>query len=199
MSKSPNGAWWGPILEKTAAKFYGRYENMDGGTQQESLYLLTGMPTHSLPNAGSSESKIWNSIIDWDKRNYVMTASVLDNGLEGGYDGLATGHAYTLIGAQEYNGVKLIKIRNPWGSESYKGKWSDDDKDMWTQDAQTKLKHTMNKEDGIFYVPLDRYKTLFFDTIVAYYQNWEIARQAQKWDRSQSISSVSVSINNPVA
>lgn len=30
--KSPNGAWWGPIIEKAAGKFYGRFENMNGGS-----------------------------------------------------------------------------------------------------------------------------------------------------------------------
>lgn len=42
--ESPNKAWWGPILEKAAAKFYVDYSNMDGGSTAESLYMLTGAP-----------------------------------------------------------------------------------------------------------------------------------------------------------
>ena len=44
-NRSPYGAWWVPILEKAAAKFFGTYENINGGRRSESLYLMTGMPT----------------------------------------------------------------------------------------------------------------------------------------------------------
>jgi hypothetical protein len=66
LRKSPNGAWWGPILEKGAAKFYGRYENMNGGLPAESLYALTGMPTVSFRNIRTSESDIWGYLSDAD-------------------------------------------------------------------------------------------------------------------------------------
>ena len=68
LRKSPNGAWWGPILEKGAAKFYGRYENMDGGQQAESLYALTGMPTHSVVNNKLEEDELWNLLSDYDQK-----------------------------------------------------------------------------------------------------------------------------------
>lgn len=35
--KSPNGAWWGPILEKASAKFFGNFMNMSGGWMTESI------------------------------------------------------------------------------------------------------------------------------------------------------------------
>lgn len=49
-SRSENGAWWGPIIEKGAAKFFGRYESLNGGLAGESFYALTGMPTHRYVN-----------------------------------------------------------------------------------------------------------------------------------------------------
>lgn len=30
--KSPNGAWWGPLLEKASAKFFGTYDNLVSGS-----------------------------------------------------------------------------------------------------------------------------------------------------------------------
>ena len=40
--------------------------------------------------------------------------------------GLAYGHAYSVIGvATLKNGTKIVQVRNPWGLEGYKGKWSD--------------------------------------------------------------------------
>jgi hypothetical protein len=44
-NKSVNGAWWVPIMEKAAAKYYGNYENIDGGMAELAVYALTGMPS----------------------------------------------------------------------------------------------------------------------------------------------------------
>jgi len=45
--------------------------------------------------------------------------------------GLVPGHAYSVISASEYNNVKLLKIRNPWGHFEWEGDWSDKS-DLWT-------------------------------------------------------------------
>ena len=47
--------------------------------------------------------------------------------------GLAQKHAYTVLSAHEVNGVKLLRIRNPWGTEQYQGPYSDDDTANWDQ------------------------------------------------------------------
>lgn len=50
--------------------------------------------------------------------------------------GLVSGHLYTLLGAVELsNGVRLLKLRNPWGSEMYNGPYSDCD-DSWTPELK---------------------------------------------------------------
>jgi len=45
------------------------------------------------------------------------------------WNNVVPGHAFTLLGAVEetFDGVpvKLIKVRNPWGSEKYTGPYSD--------------------------------------------------------------------------
>ncbi len=41
---------------------------------------------------------------------------------------LYTGHAYTILGAGVFSdGMKYLKMRNPWGTETYCGPLSDDD------------------------------------------------------------------------
>jgi hypothetical protein len=32
-------------MEKAAAKYYGTYENLDGGSADQAFYALTGMPS----------------------------------------------------------------------------------------------------------------------------------------------------------
>ena len=38
---------------------------------------------------------------------------------------IVPGHAYTLLSACEANGVKLLRLRNPWGDHEWTGDWSD--------------------------------------------------------------------------
>lgn len=48
-------------------------------------------------------------------------------------DGLSKSHAYTVIGVHTLSdGTRLVKIRNPWGEEGYKGAWSDNS-NKWTE------------------------------------------------------------------
>lgn len=71
-------------------------------------------------------NELWNDIKMWDQKKYIMGASCTRSQY-----GLTSGHAYSLIGAYELNGHKVLKMRNPWSSERYNGPWSDNDS-RWT-------------------------------------------------------------------
>ena len=83
-------------------------------------------------------------------------------------NGLAKGHAYTVIGVTtEVPGKRLVKIRNPWGTERYKGPWCDGCKE-WndvSQEVKTKLGY-QNADDGIFYMTVEDYWAGFEETNV---------------------------------
>ena len=124
--KSPNGAYWGPLIEKAGAKYYGNYERAEGGMGVEAFSMLTGMPTKMVSTSDHSNDDLWALIKDMDTKEWMMTAS---NHVRN--HGLPSGHAYTLLGAVKLsNGTKLLKIRNPWGSEVYNGPWSDGSSQM---------------------------------------------------------------------
>jgi len=54
------------------------------------------------------------------------------------YQGLASGHAYSLLGVYELKDTsgrvieQLVHMRNPWAREGWKGKWSDGST-AWTE------------------------------------------------------------------
>ena len=58
----------------------------------------------------------------------LFTESEQKPGYKGG---LIAGHAYSIIKADDYKGVKLLQIRNPWGSFEWDGDWSDNSP-KWT-------------------------------------------------------------------
>jgi glycosidase len=134
--KSPNGAYWGTLMEKAAAKYYGNYERMEGGNMQEALYMLTGMPTRSFSTSDETTDELYTLVKQMDDAKWVMTTSNHRRNY-----GLPGGHAYTLLGAVTLNdGTKLVKIRNPWGSEAYTGPYSDSSNEM-TEAVRTELGH----------------------------------------------------------
>jgi len=131
-----------------------------------------------------------------------MTGAVMGGGDK---QGLVTGHAFTVLGVNTYfdkaanKDVKLVKIRNPWGSERYKGAWSDKDTKSWTDEARRALNHQANMADGVFFMPISNYQKLFYNTIVGFYSDWKIARKDNTWDRKSSIKKFKWTISNPVA
>jgi len=101
--------------------------------------------------------------------------------------GLVNGHAYSLIGVAEYQQIKLVKIRNPWGAEKYKGPWSDKSSE-WTTDARTAL-GSVDKNDGVFWMPLSTFKSLFSSFTIALYQDWHQEKKDVTWNRSTNLPS----------
>lgn len=62
-----------------------------------------------------------------------------------------------VVAVTDNNGVttKLVKLRNPWGAETYKGPWCDSCKE-WTA-ATEKQAGLMRSDDGVFFIPIDVY------------------------------------------
>ena len=76
---------------------------------------------------------------------------------------MVTGHAYTVLGVETLTGgVKLVKMRNPWASEKYSAKWCDSCAE-WADVSQADKDRIGFKkaDDGIFYMPLDLFKSTF--------------------------------------
>jgi len=165
--KSDLGAWWGPILEKATAKFYTDYANMDGGSTEESMYMLTGAPTMKYSNSAYEANALYDILKMHDENNHIITGGVSRSN---NYQ-LYSGHAYSILGVAEWQGTKLVKIRNPWGSEKYMGPWSDDSSEMKAAMAAGFKYSPAN--DGIFYQKVSDFKTLFSSFAVAMTQDWE--------------------------
>lgn len=123
-----------PLLEKAFAKMDQNYDRIIGGFGIEGLRTLTGKPTVWIKHDSSKRAQVEPIHRFFAKKNFPMTAACCRNG---GTGGLVSGHAYTLLDVVDLvNGSgtvihTLAKMRNPWGSESYHGKWSDNDS-SWT-------------------------------------------------------------------
>jgi len=64
--------------------------------------------------------------------------------------GLLINHAYSILGAEEYKGTKLVRVRNPWGRCEWKGAWADESKE-WTPVALKHFNYSF-ANDGTFFM-----------------------------------------------
>ena len=64
--------------------------------------------------------------------------------------GIVSGHAYTVISVHEAEGIKLMRVRNPWGKHEWKGDYSDHSP-LWTESLKKEL-GWIDKDDGMFFM-----------------------------------------------
>lgn len=63
-------------------------------------------------------------------------------------------------------------MRNPWGRERYNGAWNDEDP-QWTDDFKKQANLVVNKDDGFFHVPLEKFAQVFDGIVVVHYKDWK--------------------------
>ena len=67
-------------------------------------------------------------------------------------------HAYTLLKVDTLKfkdkSLKMVQLRNPWGSGQFNGSWSDKDKNWNLVDASEKKRigYVGDNDDGIFFM-----------------------------------------------
>ena len=120
---------WGSILEKAMAKLHGNYEHIIEGNPREATMTLTGSPSLYQMHDELDIDSIWDQLVLHDKNGEMIffNTPVWSGGREKNSCGLSTGHSYVVLSAKKLsNGERLIKLRNPWGEESYKCAYSDE-------------------------------------------------------------------------
>ena len=121
---SKDGALWGPLIEKAFAKLHGNYEAIENGDPTHSIEVLTGAPSTYYDHDSTHIDQLFFDIsaaIEADGMVSVISPEGTSS------NNIAQGHVYTVLSAHEENGVKLYRIRNPWGREDYTGAYSDSD------------------------------------------------------------------------
>ena len=122
---------WVSILEKAWAKVHGTYARMEGGLPCFAASHLVGVPSESIRHDQIEDPEdFFNMLKLADIRDFTMMAASHGQGEVTSDEGVVSGHAYSLISIHEFKhrgqDVRLLKLRNPWGTGEWKGAWSDD-------------------------------------------------------------------------
>ena len=173
---------WVQVLEKAYAKAFGSYEAIEGGKPYQAFFTLTGFPSDCLLHKGVDEDSLWERIRDAAIRNLPMVGSVnsvvLNQTQVIKESGLADHHAYTLIHArtvidpEDGTVVRLVKIRNPYGTRSrreWHGEWNSMTA-FWMKQMKDQIMMD-DKLDGVFWMNFSQYIQFFYMTTICLYQD----------------------------
>lgn len=183
-----------PLMEKAYAKLDVNYERLSGGMPYEALRTMTNMPTTYVSNhRGGKAAESWTAIHHLAGRNFPMTSPCCNNRVS---NGLVTGHAYTLLDSHKLsNGQRLVKMRNPWAFQEYKGDWSDSSS-KWTEAFKKEVGGVVNSNDGTFWMDYETYIKEFWGYSITMYNNYKGYHQI---NIKQTVREVKYTVTNPVA
>ena len=95
-------------------------------------------------------------MVEWNKRgSHLIAGSPEGSHFKKNKDGIVQGHAYNILDVVEFHGVQLLKLRNPWGEQEWKGDWSAESS-MWKKYPAVASKCNFDKDrtqtDGVFWM-----------------------------------------------
>jgi hypothetical protein len=174
---TPEGQLWPALVEKAYAKAHGSYQQLSGGFIAEGLSDLTGAPCETILFDTVDADFFWARLLSFVQTGFCMGVATSGRSAQ---QGLVGGHAYSIldvlqldnivVGEQskltDYFGpdkassphrerkketVRLVRIRNPWGTKEWKGDWSA--KSMqWTHRLRQRLPDSWKQGDGTFFM-----------------------------------------------
>ena len=160
---------WPILLEKVWAKCNLSYEDIINGNSADAFQFLSPAPFDTYYHNNDNKS-LFDIIDDSIKKNYIVVSDItLTENTNLDYlskMGLLTNHAYNIIDTvtlkQNSAEVKLLKIRNLWGTNEWKGDWSDNS-GKWTENFKRTVK-LEKKEDGIFWMAYEDFIQFYTST-----------------------------------
>lgn len=189
---------WLPLLEKAYAKAHGDFASIDGGFTGEAIEDLTGGVTTEIYSTDIlDKDAFWRDELMQVGKQFLFGCATgfysnwLDTSNEPRErDGIAEGHAYSIMDAKEVKGAndvkahRLLKVRNPWGRKEWTGKWSDGSSE-WTAEWMQLLDHKFGN-DGIFWIS--------YEDLLKNYQHFDRTRIfGPEWNVTQCWTNVNVS------
>ncbi|XP_060522923.1 calpain-7-like [Cylas formicarius] len=174
---SNKNEFWISLLEKAYMKVMGGYD-FPGSNSNIDLHALTGWIPERVGirlkeadfNKDSLFTTLESRLAKGDVLVTVATGELSDADAE--RSGLVATHAYAVMDVRTVNGVRLLKLKNPWSHLRWRGNYSELDTYHWTPDLQKLLNYDPNSaaqfDNGVFWIDFDSVLR-FFDV---FYMNW---------------------------
>ncbi|XP_028828109.1 calpain-2 catalytic subunit-like [Denticeps clupeoides] len=158
VQSSERSEFWSALMEKAYAKLNGSYEALKGGLPSESFTDLTGgiVEVYDLSKPPPYLFMLMRKAMALGSLLATFTKEVA-------FQNLDKLHAYSITGMEEVHGksgtVQLVRLRNPWGCNEWKGAWSDESKEWDLIDPKEKAKLNYSADDGEFWMSYPDFKS----------------------------------------
>lgn len=147
---------WPILIEKAFSKLMGNYRTIEGGWPTDAGMAFMGTPSYWKSSSNYTGDALHALVTAEDNANSVMWCATSSS-----MNGIIGGHAYSLIDAHTLsNGVKLLRIRNPWGNSEWTGEWCDADFAANKSQFASEVGF-VSKNDGDFFMTVDDFKIHF--------------------------------------
>lgn len=181
-SRALDSSLWLCVLEKAYAKLSRSYQALAGGNFAESLSDLTGAPSvnYFLPWHDDREA-VFNTFHKAYQQGMLMgcsTRSLTEEERATGFQlekyGIVGRHAYGILQVRRLkNGLRLLRLRNPWGRFVWNGDYSDTS-NKWTLVLKDEVQ--FKEEPGAFWMEWGDFQSFFHSitlSLVGMTDNWK--------------------------
>ena len=160
---------WVTIVEKAFMKLSGGY-NFPGSNSGSDMHALTGwLPERiffpedqtNVRDFETPTERVWDRLYSANSYGDCLITTSMSKGIsenEADKVGLVTGHAYAVLDAiQTQNGIRLLRLKNPWAHSGWNGKFSKEDAISWS-DPNLRAEVGYNPcahsqfDDGVFFI-----------------------------------------------
>ena len=163
-----DGSLWGPILEKSFAKYYGNYEAINSSQASIGIEGMIGSPSEDFDHPAiikeNRGEELWQSMLKADSEGKMITCGSFTgtgSDQDSNENGLPNNHAFSIMrvltvtdsAGKEH---RLVEMRNPWGFEKYQGDWSNSSK-LWTEDLLKQAGDHSLVDDGKYFMSFEDY------------------------------------------
>ncbi|XP_077326682.1 calpain-5-like [Lithobates pipiens] len=204
-------AFWCSLLEKAYAKLIGSFEALDGGSTAEALIDFTGGVSEPMDileekfRSDEAKKKLFKALMKAHSRASLICSSIRPSASQSMEEvlssGLVTGHAYSVTAVKSitlHSGLlslfrthklRLVRLRNPWGSGEWKGAWSDGSEE-WkkvSQRERNKMGVTVD-DDGEFWMSWEDFCTHFTDLTLCRRVNTHFLSPHKTWNEESVFS-----------
>ncbi|XP_050298407.1 calpain-7-like [Anthonomus grandis grandis] len=174
---SNKNEFWISLLEKAYMKVMGGYD-FPGSNSNIDLHALTGWIPERVGirleepdfNKDTLFKTLETRMANGDVLVSVATGELSESDAE--RSGLVATHAYAVMDVKTVNGVRLLKLKNPWSHLRWRGNYSELDTRHWTPELQKTLNYDPHSaaefDNGVFWIDYDSVLK-FFDV---FYMNW---------------------------
>ena len=166
-----SGNLWPLVLEKSWAKCNRSYEDIIPGNSADAFEFLSPAPYNTFYHNAETRPTLFETITEANKKGHIVLADITETASTNletlSKLGLITNHAYTVINSavlKKSNGaeIKLLKMKNIWGTNEWVGDWSDNSS-KWTQEFKKEV-GLEPKQDGIFWISYEDYLQFYTTT-----------------------------------